>query len=427
MFAKDYKEKEQLFKEKCLKIYESLISGKGVQHIIQTASDILGNPISLSDSSYRHLAYSKNIEVNDPIWNDITFSGYSSFEIVKIFIKEKLIERINDSELPIIVDTGIGSNMKRILGKVTISEKPVAYIGVFEVTHKLGDEDIKLTQVLCSTLSVELSKNPSVSNFTGSLCENLIIDIISGTNLDETFIKDRMNSSLWIPEKNFNVVYIQNQKFLKGNTKIKNFRIYLEKLSPYYKSVVLNNSIILLMNYKDEEAPNSLWDELAYLLNIHSLKAGISFKFSNLIELKSYYKQAEFAYSIGIKTDTESQIYYFKEYYHLHLLSKVSKDVHLYDYCHESILKLQEFDKTNSTDYSLTLYEYLNNSCSLVNTSKKLFIHKNTLLHRLNRIKEISGLGLIEEEDKFKIYLSYKILEYMHVSNIVNEFYQQQS
>lgn len=409
--VKNNTESEKIFKDKCLKIYESLVSGKGLNHIIQIASDLMGNPVSLSDSSFRHLAYSSNMEVNDPIWNDIILYGYRSYETVKKFNKEKVIERINESDLPILVNTGIGQNMSRILGKVLISGKPVAYLGVFEVNRKLTDEDINLSQVICSVLSVQLSKDPAISSLTGSLKENLIIDLLNGTSLDEIAMKERLQSSLWIPKSNFYILYIPIKE--DSVTNIEYLRFYLEKLSPYFNAVYLHDSILLLMNFSREEEIEGTWKEIQPLLASYGLKAGVSFRFSCLEKLKSFYNQAKNSYNIGIIADKEAYIYYFNDYYSLYLLNQLETKICLQDYCHKGILKLYDFDKQNSTYYCYTLYEYLNHSCSLTNTSKKLYIHKNTMIHRLERIREISGINEIEAEDKFKIYLTYKILDYM--------------
>lgn len=405
------------FKEKSLKIYESLVSGKGINHIIQVSSEIMGNPISLSDSSYRLLEYSKDIEVEDPIWKDIVSFGYSSFEVVKKFNREKVIERIVESDFPVIIDTGIGEEMTRILGKVTISEKIVGYIGVFEVNHKLTKMDVKLADVLCSVLSVELSKNPSISNLTGSLSENLIIDLLNGSDIDKSTIQERLKSASWIPLDNFYLLYIPIEENSTANFKIEHLRSYLERLSPYFKSVYYNKSIVLLMNYSDNDDMDNIWMEIKSLIDNHDLKAGVSFSFSSLKRLNKYYEQGKISQHIGSRLNKKSSMYYFDDYYHLFIMNKLDDDISLIAYCHKGILKLVKSDKKNSTSYASTLYEYINNSYNLTNTAKKLYIHKNTMLHRLDRIKEISGIKSLEMEDMFKIQLTYKIMKYIEVYN----------
>lgn len=412
MAINDYNNEEIYFKDKCLRIYEALVSGKGVNHIIDVASDVINNPISLSDSSFRNLAYSK-VAVNDPIWNEIVSFGYVSFEVVKEFNREKVIEKIAYNNTPIIVNTGIGKHMSRILGKVMVFGKIVAYIGIFEVNHKLDEEDVKLAQILCSVLSLELAKDPVISSLTGSLYENLLIELINGLDINNVILKERLKSSLWIPRKNFYVIYIPIEKKSDTRLKVDYLRRNLEGLFSYFKTVYLNDAIILLMNYDDKKELTSIWDNISPLLSDNQLNAGVSFEFKSLEKLRTYYQQARTAYYIGNAVDSGSLIHYYDDYYHIYLLNKLSANTSLYDYCHKGILKLLEHDKENSTEYFSTFNEFINNSFSITKAAKKLYIHKNTMLHRLERIKEISEMNILEEEDMFMICLTYKIVDFL--------------
>ena len=57
--------------------------------------------------------------------------------------------------------------------------------------------------------------------------------------------------------------------------------------------------------------------------------------------------------------------------------------------CHERLLFLQEHDDSSGSDYMRTLRCYLDNHCNVVQTARELFIHRSTLLYRLEKIKEI--------------------------------------
>ena len=46
---------------------------------------------------------------------------------------------------------------------------------------------------------------------------------------------------------------------------------------------------------------------------------------------------------------------------------------------------------------------------NLTRTAKRLHIHRNTLLYRMDRIKEISGLDLDNPETRLAVYLALRI------------------
>ncbi|HEX6744327.1 MAG TPA: GAF domain-containing protein [Solirubrobacteraceae bacterium] len=62
------------------------------------------------------------------------------------------------------------------------------------------------------------------------------------------------------------------------------------------------------------------------------------------------------------------------------------------------IERLLEYDERRRTHLLPTLEQYLGDRRSGATTARKLFIHPNTLRQRLDRIKKVSGLDLLEED-----------------------------
>ena len=57
-----------------------------------------------------------------------------------------------------------------------------------------------------------------------------------------------------------------------------------------------------------------------------------------------------------------------------------------------------------------TIQKFFENSLNVSETSRKLFVHRNTLVYRLEKIKKVTGLDLREFEDAivFKVALMVK-------------------
>ena len=70
--------------------------------------------------------------------------------------------------------------------------------------------------------------------------------------------------------------------------------------------------------------------------------------------------------------------------------------------------QLLSYDKVNGTNYVQTLRIYLANSCNVTKTARQLFVHRHTLLKRLEKITEI---GQVDLEDYYtRIYMSITLL-----------------
>lgn len=87
---------------------------------------------------------------------------------------------------------------------------------------------------------------------------------------------------------------------------------------------------------------------------------------------------------------------------------------HMHQFDHSAVLdnyplqQLLDYDRRNGTNYVQTLRVYLSNNCSITQSAGYLFIHRHTLLKRLEKIREISSLNL--EDWYTRVYMSINLL-----------------
>lgn len=82
----------------------------------------------------------------------------------------------------------------------------------------------------------------------------------------------------------------------------------------------------------------------------------------------------------------------------------------LINYCNKYVGSLIQYQKNDPNSNLLhTLEVFLDSGCSLVKTSQALYIHRNTLIYRLNKIKEILTYDLDDPEVQFKMNFALRI------------------
>jgi DNA-binding PucR family transcriptional regulator len=62
-------------------------------------------------------------------------------------------------------------------------------------------------------------------------------------------------------------------------------------------------------------------------------------------------------------------------------------------------------------DHRQMLHEYLRTGSNQHLAARNLYIHRNTMAYRVDKIAEITGLDLEDGDTRFRLYLSYKIKE----------------
>ena len=76
-----------------------------------------------------------------------------------------------------------------------------------------------------------------------------------------------------------------------------------------------------------------------------------------------------------------------------------------------SIRSLVEYDKQNATNMVETLDCYFACNCNVSETAKALFIHRNTLIYRIDKIKSILGRDLKDSEERLLRQLGLRVYQ----------------
>ena len=83
------------------------------------------------------------------------------------------------------------------------------------------------------------------------------------------------------------------------------------------------------------------------------------------------------------------------------------------NYINETILDIYLYDEANATSLLETVYQYLLNNKSLEKTGKILFVHKNTVMYRLEKVKDLFSINFDNPMNNFSYIYSIAILKYL--------------
>lgn len=130
--------------------------------------------------------------------------------------------------------------------------------------------------------------------------------------------------------------------------------------------------------------------------------------------IHTQYKHAMSALKISQITQKDSSQTSFMDIYFEYMLLSIpeSKRQHYYEAIIGSLLT----DATEKNTWITTLECYFRNNQSIVNTSNELFIHRNTLLFRLNRIGQLTGFYPQQFTGAINLYCAIMMWK-LHLSN----------
>ena len=141
------------------------------------------------------------------------------------------------------------------------------------------------------------------------------------------------------------------------------------------------------------------------------LKAGISYMFTGLNRLKSYYLQSKIALEEGLRLHPLRWVNRFENIALDYLLGKCTERLEPDIVCSHAVLTLKKYDVEHKTEYYQTLKTYLSCQMNAVKAAKELFIHRSTFLYRMAHIKELVQIDLEEPDQLLYLLLTYRLLE----------------
>ena len=83
------------------------------------------------------------------------------------------------------------------------------------------------------------------------------------------------------------------------------------------------------------------------------------------------------------------------------------------DFTPECIKVIKQHDEEKGTELLPTLERYLQYVGDPVTAALDMNIHRNTLLYRINKIKDLTDINLEDGDTRFKIQLYFKLVEYL--------------
>lgn len=134
---------------------------------------------------------------------------------------------------------------------------------------------------------------------------------------------------------------------------------------------------------------------------------GIGTPSTGIKDLAKSFKEAQVALEVGKVFDTEKSIVSYDNLGIARLIYQLPTT--LCEMYLKEVFKLGSIDSLDQ-ETLFTIQKFFENNLNVSETSRKLFVHRNTLVYRLEKIKKLTGLDLREFDDAiiFKVALMVK-------------------
>lgn len=406
---------------------EALLSGGGFLSICKALFVLLDRPVYIIDKSGHIINYISGTK-------DEKF--LSSEDLPEVWTQLGL-----NSELDIYLPNRSGRkkltfneiSFDIVLVPVQSNNHVAGYILVQETEESLNEQDLLALEYAGTISALEFTKEKAIYETERKIRDELLEDLITDNfSVEEVVVRRayylnfNLNAKLAVFVANIDnfeeyVIYHANH----DENHIQEIKSYIFKnlqrtLQRCCGEVMLNmkrDCIIGLIRMEENMNDNILDKKLQEVIaNLKMrfpkivISVGVGKSYKGVRNIKNSYQEAETSLKVGAYIFGETRVLFFKDLGPYSFLYELKGSESMLKFQKEIIGRLEQYDQKNQTNLVLTLIRYFKNNCHLIHTAKDMYIHKNSVIYRVKKIEEITGLKFNNPEDRFNLQLCVKLL-----------------
>ncbi|MCE4049813.1 MULTISPECIES: PucR family transcriptional regulator [Bacillaceae] len=287
------------------------------------------------------------------------------------------------------------------------------HVGTFILQKESLDEmEMVCVEQARLVFSLELMRRKTAVDTENRLRGSFMEELIAGIYLPQDEVVTKSRQFGLNPDAMWQVVVFELQGLLEEDagmlvqlqTSLKELE-GLQGIKIY--SLFQGNRLVIIQS----SSSNSLWRPEHWSKQLEpftkrykGLQVGIG-GYSLLWDIHLSYQEARNAVKIGRSLNNDQQLHNFDDVELFKLLLDSTEYINFDAVIERKIGKLLSYDRETGSELVKTLFYYLSTNGSLLETGEQLFIHRNSVKYRIDKVKEMSGLKLESFYEKFSCYL----------------------
>lgn len=382
--------------------FKIFIKAKNLNEIIAGLYSIIHNPIAVINRDFQLVACHSPFLFDDETWNESIRMGYVNYSTYK-----KIRETLKVEDTSKIVTT-LSSNRRLIINLKNERNEILGLLIILEVETKLeliSDDFIKILSELTKKYIYDQNfakTNDNIKSFFTSLLDNTFTD-------KAIFLQKIKDLKIDLKNPYYLLILDFNEQFNEGS-KIETESFFLSLIKKQIIATTYKNGdyVLLIKDKLNEETIIKINDFL-FKMRFYMI---VSNRIVDLYSINNIFIEEYKIFTLLQKTVGDYLLYDLANF--LPFLPLISyKKEELINFINEDIYQIFLYDQANRSEFIDTIYLYLLTNKSLNETAKRLYIHKNTITYRLEKIKELFSLDFFDYNKNINYIFSIHILYFL--------------
>ncbi|MBB3110273.1 purine catabolism regulator [Paenibacillus phyllosphaerae] len=404
------------------KLSDIILEGKSLQQMMEALSNLLGLPVLLIDSAANSLAQSHHFEQAE---------YRQTIHVLKSHLPSRLPEQ-KPVTIPLLASDKLPYSHLACYPVQTY--QPQGYLLAF-TNNAQEDSLVYLTvEQAVNVISFELLKQQAVKERSRRYKYDFFSDVIDGLVTTEQEILHRGRKYGLKESTPYLCASIKKDPALLEKPYRDNKPAELEKEQLYdivkqqarveglaFLMFVKQDGLVMLLPQEataeqSEEAERVLEAQLHHLAETiwtaHgvSISIGIGNAADRLTKLPKSYGESQDALQTGYNSKKRRfvQFFHVKEFGDL---LRLLPPADMTEFIHDTFRGLLQLDTRERRELQRTLRAYYDHHCHIADTAKQLFVHRNTVIYRLEKCEQLTGRSLRSISDSLRFRVAFQMAD----------------
>ena len=404
--------------ERALQLYRQLSEmsreGQGLGAMTEVMSKLTGNIIVVQD---------KRMEIQAISWPSNTTVDRDALvealqqreELPPVLLNRKAAARARQSYwqqlLPI-------EGMGRLISPIISGDRARGYLSVVGPASDLDLLDSLTVEHGAAACALEMAKAKAVSEAKKSLRGDFVEGLLAGTlprkEIDR--LEGRLDHDTREPHAVVTIAWKDGDAPSMRRLETSLHWVLTNHPRPALVHIFGNQHIVVFQAVKsadDMESAHQLGRRLIEQVDAEfpdaNVYVGLSGPARTLIDWQQTYEESLQAMQLAQRLKISNQVVEFKSLGVYKLLYELEGQPTVRRFADEIMQSLVDYDQQNRGSLVKTVEAYFNHHGNISQTAESLFVHRNTLLYRMERIQELTQMQLDEANMRLALHLALKL------------------
>lgn len=396
------------------KLLDALYSNKGIQSLVDVASEVFENPVFINDTSYKIIAMSHSFSFQNQTLEEEKELGYIHADNLQAMKRDGMYAEKLNSTSNIITSKRTDKNETWLFSTVKLQGIAVANIALVDGVRSFRKLDYELLERFTQLIAIEMAKNDFYKDNLGVMYSYLLQDLLSEKSMNKKNLSQRLAYLDWKVYDWFMILVITDSNEEMSQKKIDYIPRQLKRIIADCHWVVYKHKLVFFISRPSKDVLTQAdRDAVISFLKSNHLVGGVSQPFNDLLDSAYFYKQAFRAVDVGVFTKVNDVLFHYDDLISMYASQLLLKRNELLDFTPECIKVIKQHDEEKGTELLPTLECYLQYVGDPVTAAEEMNIHRNTLLYRINKIKDLTKIDLENGNIRFNIQLYFKLVTFL--------------